>query len=170
MQENYLYIILIVLVVAAALLFVWMRRDRALPEERSAETLPADPVAPDRQFPAPPDVRVEESVMPSPGAGDRAVPEAEAAPLFAPAADAGPPDALTTIKGLGPKAAARLADLGITRFDQLADLTGDRLAAVDAQMGPLQGRIAKDRWVEQAGFLATGNTAGFEATFGKLGG
>ena len=32
-----------------------------------------------------------------------------------------------------------------------------------------KGRITRDRWVEQAGYLARGDTAGFEAQFGKLG-
>ena len=92
-----------------------------------------------------------------------------AMPVAIPAAD-GPPDPLTTIKGLGPRAASQLNALGITRYDQLAGLSGDTLDAVDAQMGTFQGRITRDRWVEQAGHLAEGDTAGFEAKFGKLGG
>ena len=81
----------------------------------------------------------------------------------------GEPDALTRIKGLGPKAAAQLNALGISRYDQLAALTPDQLAFVDRQMGPLAGRLGKDRWAEQAGHLASGDTAGFEAKFGRLG-
>ena len=92
-----------------------------------------------------------------------------AVPVAIPAAE-GPPDPLTTIKGLGPKAASQLNALGITRYEQLAALAGSTLDAVDARMGIFQGRIVRDRWVEQAGHLATGDTAGFEAKFGKLGG
>lgn len=81
----------------------------------------------------------------------------------------GDPDVLTTLKGLGPKAAAMLNDLGITRFDQLAALTPDQQTAIDDRMGNFKGRIHKDRWVEQAAFLAKEDRAGFEAQFGKLG-
>ena len=80
-----------------------------------------------------------------------------------------PADDLSRIKGLGPKAAAQLKAFGITRFDQLGSLDGAQTAALDAQMGAFKGRIARDRWIEQARYLARGDTSGFEAEFGKLG-
>jgi predicted flap endonuclease-1-like 5' DNA nuclease len=82
---------------------------------------------------------------------------------------AGPPDELTRLKGLGPKAAAQLNAFGITRYAQLAHLSDADIASVDAHMGAFRGRIARDRWVEQAALLATGRTAEFERTFGNLG-
>ena len=82
----------------------------------------------------------------------------------------GPPDDLQTMKGVGPKLAAQLNSCGITRFDQLAALTPNEVALVDARMGPFKGRIERDRLVEQAAYLARGDTDGFEATFGRLGG
>ena len=82
----------------------------------------------------------------------------------------GPADPLTLIKGLGPKASQRMNELGITRFDQLAALDDRQQAAIDLKMGAFQGRLARDRWVEQAAHLASGDNAGFEAKFGKLGG
>jgi predicted flap endonuclease-1-like 5' DNA nuclease len=82
----------------------------------------------------------------------------------------GAPDDLTVIKGLGPKAAAQLHSLGISRYAQIAGLTESQAAALDARMGTFKGRIARDRWIEQARYLAAGDRAGFEATFGKLGG
>ncbi|MFD1949199.1 hypothetical protein ACFSGX_00285 [Sphingomonas arantia] len=81
----------------------------------------------------------------------------------------GDPDVLTTLKGLGPKAATRLGELGITRFDQLAALDATQQAAIDNQMGPFKGRLHKDRWIEQARYLAEGDRTGFETQFGKLG-
>ncbi|WP_240499942.1 hypothetical protein [Sphingomonas montana] len=81
----------------------------------------------------------------------------------------GDPDVLTTLKGLGPKAATRLAELGITRFDQLAALSPAQQTAIDDQMGPFKGRLHKDRWIEQADYLAKDDRPGFEAQFGKLG-
>jgi predicted flap endonuclease-1-like 5' DNA nuclease len=81
----------------------------------------------------------------------------------------GPPDDLTALKGLGPKAAAQLNALGITHFKQIAALSPQDVSAIDARMGNFKGRIARDKWVEQASHLASGDRAGFEAKFGKLG-
>ncbi len=77
---------------------------------------------------------------------------------------------LTTLKGLGPRAAAALNECGIAAVADLAALSPADAAAIDAQLGPLAGRLARDRWVEQARLLAAGDIAAFEATFGKLGG
>lgn len=85
-------------------------------------------------------------------------------------ADDLPPDNLQTLKGVGPKLAARLNELGITRFAQLAALSQAQIDALDARLEQFRGRIARDRLVEQAHYLARGDTAGFEATFGNLGG
>jgi predicted flap endonuclease-1-like 5' DNA nuclease len=82
---------------------------------------------------------------------------------------AGPPDDLTTIKGLGPKAAAQLKLLGITRFAQLGALGPSECSSIDEHMGVFRGRLERDRWVEQARYLSRGDTATFEREFGKLG-
>ncbi|HVJ00405.1 MAG TPA: hypothetical protein VM657_15205 [Sphingomonas sp.] len=107
----------------------------------------------------------DEQVAPPPVA-------AEPAPRATPASAAGDglADApVTLIKGLGPKVAARLAENGITRVDQLAALSDVEAAALDAKLGNFAGRMARDRWLDQARLLAAGDRAGFEATFGKLG-
>jgi predicted flap endonuclease-1-like 5' DNA nuclease len=107
------------------------------------------------------------------------VEEDEAVPAAAPSGEAeavaipsasGPPDTLQTMKGVGPKLEAQLNALGISCFDQLAALSPDQAASLDERMGPFSGRIAKDRLVEQASYLARGDTDGFEAAFGRLGG
>jgi predicted flap endonuclease-1-like 5' DNA nuclease len=82
----------------------------------------------------------------------------------------GPGDTLTLLKGLGPKAAALLNDLGVTRFEQIASWNASDIAAIDERMGAFKGRITRDRWVEQAKLLARGDTEAFEAEFGKIGG
>jgi predicted flap endonuclease-1-like 5' DNA nuclease len=82
----------------------------------------------------------------------------------------GPPDNLQTLKGVGPKLALRLNENGIFRFDQLASLSHNEIEILDERMGPFRGRIARDRVVEQAAYLARGDRDGFEAQFGKLGG
>ncbi len=80
-----------------------------------------------------------------------------------------PSDELTRIKGLGPKAATVLNSIGIHRYAQLADLDPAQAGEVDARMGAFQGRIHRDRWIDQARLLEQGDTASFEAQFGKLG-
>ena len=85
------------------------------------------------------------------------------------AVDGGPANGpVTQLKGLGPKVAQRLAELGITTVGQVAALTDDDAAALDAQLGAFSGRMGRDRWLEQARFLAAGDKAGFEAVFGRL--
>jgi predicted flap endonuclease-1-like 5' DNA nuclease len=83
-------------------------------------------------------------------------------------ANDGPHAPVTQLKGLGPKVAARLAELGIITVGQLASLTDHQAVALDADLGPFSGRMARDRWIEQARLLAAGDRAGFEATFGRL--
>ncbi|NNC72479.1 MAG: hypothetical protein HKN78_06330 [Sphingomonadaceae bacterium] len=77
-------------------------------------------------------------------------------------------DALSSIKGLGPKAEAKLRDMGVVRFEQIAGWTEADLETLDTDLG-LRERAERDRWVEQAGLLARGETAAFEEKFGKLG-
>lgn len=95
-------------------------------------------------------------------------PPPELPALHIPPAD-GPPDDLRRMKGVGPKLAALLGELGITRFRQIADMSDAELAALDARLGPFQGRPARDRWQEQARLLADGDVKGFERLHGKLG-
>ena len=78
-------------------------------------------------------------------------------------------DDLELLKGVGPKFVARLHELGIGRFEQLATLSDTELALLDERMGPVRGRLTKDRVREQADYLARGDTEGFEERFGKLG-
>jgi len=81
----------------------------------------------------------------------------------------GPPDNLEIMKGVGPKLVTRLHESGITRFEQLARLSDNEVSILDEKMGPFKGRLRRDRIVEQASYLARGDTDGFEAQFGKLG-
>ena len=64
------------------------------------------------------------------------------------------PDDLTAIKGIGPVYAARLAELGIQRFEQLAALSADDLSAmIDVEGRP---RIDAEGWIAQAKAFASG--------------
>lgn len=89
-----------------------------------------------------------------------------AAPTPAPADYASEP--VTQLKGLGPKVAGRLAELGVTTIGQMAALSDTQAESIDAQLGAFTGRMGRDRWIEQARLLAAGDKAGFEAVFGKL--
>lgn len=84
------------------------------------------------------------------------------------AAAVGEPDDLRKIKGIGPKLNTLLGELGVARYDQIAAWTAQDVAEIDPYLGTFKGRITRDAWIEQAGFLARGDIAGFEAKFGKL--
>ncbi len=79
------------------------------------------------------------------------------------------PDNLMQLKGVGPRLAKTLYDMGIGKFEQIAAWTDADIARIESHLGPFAGRIVSDNWVEQARFLAAGDRAGFEARFGKLG-
>jgi predicted flap endonuclease-1-like 5' DNA nuclease len=81
----------------------------------------------------------------------------------------GEADDLSRLKGVGPKFVARLNELGISRYAQLAGLGEAEIAHLDERLGPFQGRLRRDRIVEQADYLSRGDTEGFEERFGKLG-
>ena len=136
----------------------------AVAEDRSPVASPVPPAppppAPLAPKPAPPPIVAAEV----PGGGDVSTPSDDRAETGPSAAD-GP---VTQLKGLGPKLAARLAELGFTTVGQVAALTDDEAAALDARLGPFTGRMGRDRWQEQARFLAAGDRAGFEAVFGRL--
>ncbi len=103
-----------------------------------------------------------------------APPAAAVAPIAPPAsAETEPPlgdagDDLTRIKSVGPKLSAALRSLGVTSYAQIAAWSEADLAAIDAQLGAFAGRAKRDNWIEQCGFLSSGDIAGYEAKFGKL--
>ena len=76
--------------------------------------------------------------------------EAKAAPLFK--APRGKGDDLTVIKGIGPVAAKDLNEQGVTTFAQIAALSDEDIARIDAAM-PFSTAQIED-WREQAKALA----------------
>jgi len=190
---NQTVIIVAAVILVIALLLVLLVRGRkqhvtfsdttALP--RAQGTTPAMPASPARPAPPPAATPTDPAVAPSDhaegdGVGDEVTAAIEdvidqfigidAHPSGQPVKLAGAAtDTLTRLKGLGPKAATRLAELGVTHFEQIASWDEQEVATIDAQMGSFKGRILRDRWVEQAKLLAAGDIAGFEEKFGKLG-
>lgn len=77
-------------------------------------------------------------------------------------------DELTRIKGLGPKLATTLAELGVTKISQVAAWDDAEIDRIDAQLGRFQGRIRQDDWVGQARLLSGGDETGFAEKYGKL--
>lgn len=61
----------------------------------------------------------------------------------------GAADDLKLIRAVGPKLEARLNELGVYYFRQLAAVTAQELVALDAALG-LKGRTMRERWVAQA--------------------
>jgi len=80
----------------------------------------------------------------------------------------GPPDDLTLLKGVGPKFAATLNQMGIRRFEQLARLSDGDIERLDKALGPFGGRLQRDQIPLQADYLARGDEDGFEQRFGKI--
>jgi len=78
------------------------------------------------------------------------------------------PDDLLQIKGVGPRLARLLIELGVTHYHQIAAFSHADIAALDERLGPFSGRATRDNWVEQARLLDAGDVAGFEAKFGAL--
>lgn len=134
-------------------------------------TPPVTPPAPQATDPAPAatDPIADEPIAASAPLDAAPAQEAASAPAAPAPVSADPAGApVSTLKGLGPKLAARLGELGISTVGQVAALSVEQAAALDAQLGPFAGRMERDRWIEQARFLAAGDTAGFERVFGRL--
>lgn len=106
-----------------------------------------------------------------PAAAPAAAPTADSAPVAL--AGSGPVVVgLTTdvrqLKGVGDKFAAALAAIGLASVPDLARLSTGDAADADTRLGVFNGRIARDRLVEQSVLLDEGRTTEYEARFGKL--
>ena len=69
-------------------------------------------------------------------------------------AEAGGGDDLASIRGIGPKLVEQLAELGITRFDQIATLSESDLDDPGHPLHGMKGRVLKDDWIRQAAELS----------------
>ncbi len=73
-----------------------------------------------------------------------------------PAMPAQTTDDLTRIKGIGPKYARMLGEMGVTRYAQIAAWSEEELEHVAEQLGIPAARIKKAGWIENAARLAAG--------------
>lgn len=67
----------------------------------------------------------------------------------------GVPDDLQEIEGIGPALEKLVNSLGFYHFDQIAAWSEADVALVDAEMKTFKGRIARDKWVEQARIIVS---------------
>lgn len=72
----------------------------------------------------------------------------------------GQKDNLTRIKGIGVKIEETLNNEGIYHFDQIANWTEENIKWVDANVA-FPGRVKREKWVEQAKLLASGEETEF---------
>ncbi len=72
----------------------------------------------------------------------------------------GEKDNLTRIKGIGIKIEETLNGIGIYHFDQIANWTEENIAWADSTLG-FPGRAKREKWVEQAKALASGEETEF---------
>ena len=78
-----------------------------------------------------------------------------AGPLRLSAPRNGVADDLKQLEGVGPAMEKLVNEMGFYHFDQIAAWTEADVALVDAEMKGFKGRIARDRWVEQARIIVT---------------
>ena len=119
--------------------------------------------APARVEPTPVSVGIDqpEPVQPHVAAARTSIAE----PLSAPPTGESP---LLRIKGIGPKLAARLGELGVTDIAQIAAWDEAEAKRIDAQLGRFEGRVFRDDWMAQARALENGDTGEYESRFGRL--
>lgn len=157
---DYWLFVAIAAVIVAILLFLLLR-----PRQRVRLTDSA-PVRPHMAYTRPPEGAgiVGEAAT----AVSNVTAEVIQAPVHAALHEENAVDDLCRIKGVGPRFAETLRARGFNSFEQLAQLTPTETERLDAELGAFRGRIARDRIVEQADYLARGDTDGFEERFGKL--
>ena len=102
------------------------------------------------------DMASAEAVEPQAGPRNRRPQQKPTPKLFT--APAGEADDLKKISGVGPTLERKLNAMGITQYDQIANLSEEDAAKVDEVLS-LKGRFTRDDWAGQAKRLATGQPA-----------
>ncbi|MFC3325313.1 proton-conducting membrane transporter [Mesorhizobium cantuariense] len=97
----------------------------------------------------------------------KAAPAKKAAPAPAKPAS-GKPDNLRRLIGIGPVNEKLLKAQGVTSFAQIAGWTAADIKRIEDVMN-FDGRIARERWIEQAKLLAAGNEKEFAKQFPTAG-
>jgi predicted flap endonuclease-1-like 5' DNA nuclease len=112
--------------------------------------------------------RERPSAEPAPELGERpSLPLAGAGAAAAAAAALKGKDNLQRIAGIDGDLERRLNAEGVERYSQIAAWSGDEAARFDRQLG-LDGRIARDYWIEQAQILGRGSETAFSRALDRL--
>ena len=189
LQENVILLIVALLIGIAVAWWVFVANrkttvhrdeapveDQAAPARRNQALIDSAPAATKDEAPVPPvtpeamggagvavaAAAAEEERMATPAPS----PAPEPAPAPAPAV--GGSDDLSRIKGVGPKLVAKLHDLGVSSYSEIAGWTDEDIDRIDVQLGRFSGRIRRDNWVEQARLLQSGDEAAYAAKFGNV--
>ncbi|TPM36905.1 proton-conducting membrane transporter [Mesorhizobium sp. B2-3-4] len=143
---------------------------KAAPKPAAAK--PATASAPAAKAPAAKSPAAKAPAAKAPAAKAPAKPSAApAAKKAAPAAAkpaSGKPDNLRRLIGIGPVNEKLLKAQGVTSFAQIAAWTAADIKRIEDVMN-FDGRIARERWIEQAKLLAAGNEAEFAKQFPTAG-
>ncbi|TPN82707.1 proton-conducting membrane transporter [Mesorhizobium sp. CU2] len=106
------------------------------------------------------------TAAPKPAAKKAAAPAAKK--TAAPAAVAGKADNLRRLIGIGPVNEKLLKGQGVTTYAQIAAWTEADVKRIEEVLN-FDGRIARERWIEQAKLLAAGDEAEFAKQFPTAG-
>lgn len=130
---------------------------------------PAAETAPAAVHRAEPPAPVKTAAGPEPEAVAQPLPVARMErPKGIAEARGGKPDNLQQISGIGPKNEKILHTLGFFHFDQIAAWGAGEVAWVDDHL-KFNGRIGREKWVEQAALLAAGELEEFKRLYGTGG-
>lgn len=174
MQFVESYWLLILIVAALAIAIAWYvlhaaRRTRVTGQRRDVLDEGASPAARNQALIDAPPASASVAMPPAAPAGLAGAGEAVQAAVEQQLHTVqGGGDELTRLKGVGPKLAAQLRDLGVSSFSQIAAWSEADIDRIDGQLGRFQGRIRRDNWLEQARLLAAGDDAAYAARFGNI--
>lgn len=161
LQQDLSLIIIIAIVVLALLAFLLLRPRQSV---RLSDSTPLRPHMPEPK----PEAEGRGIDGEAAAAASDVVGEILGAPVHKVLANEERRDELTRLKGVGPKFEQALHALGLHRYEQLSQLTYLDIERLDKHLGPFSGRLERDRIVEQADYLARGDTEGFETNFGRI--
>lgn len=152
------------------------RLSRELARTRKPDAAPAPVATPAPQPPTPaPQPLPQMTPLPQPTPMPQPLPVVQPSPVvtFAAAPVMSAPEMtgpdVRQLKGVGDKFAQALGAIGLGNVAAIAALDEATVATMDTQLGVFNGRLRRDKLIEQAQLLCGGRTSEYEARFGKIG-